>query len=308
MRLVKITARVGLRDKVKATIFSAGIKKVTIHHVTSCLESGEERPVEVIDFESSTPKARLFIDKLLNEDYYDSSAISINVRQPRALLNDQDIHELTTPMVEPATDLYEELWQFSRVTYGLLGRIFISAVLLAYGLINAKLLIVIGGLLFLPVLPMIMAVSYGIAGRQWRLARQGGFAFVCSIAFLFAGGITIAYLSKTPMRSDDSGVPMVAGILISVAVGVAAALASIDDAGRREMIGLAAASQIGIAPVWLGITAILGSSPASSEHEISDRMISFGANLAALIITIMIVQLATGVIGNISKLRDGRAG
>src|SRR3954452_15489785 len=105
MRLVKITAPVDLREKVKETIFSADIRKVTIHHVVSCLENGEERPVEVINIETSTPKARLCIDKILNEDYYDSSAISINVRQPRTLINDEDIHELTTPLVEPATDL-----------------------------------------------------------------------------------------------------------------------------------------------------------------------------------------------------------
>jgi len=307
MRLVKITAPVDLREKIKDTIFSADIRKVTIHHVVSCLENGEERPVEVINIETSTPKARLCIDKILNEDYYDSSAISINVRQPRTLINDEDIHELTTPLVEPSTDLYEELWQFSRVTYGLLGRIFISAVLLAYGLINGKMLMVIGGLLFLPVLPMIMAVSYGIGGRQWRLLRQGAFAFVCSVAILFTGGLLIALFSSGPMHGDEPSPSLATGILVSVAVGIAAALASIDDAGRRELIGLAAASQIGITPVWLGIVAVLGVPPDSPDREIYHRIISLAANLAALVLTILLVQLATGVIGNISRLRAGKA-
>ena len=307
MRLVKITARVGLRDRVKETIFSVGIRKVSIHHVTSHSSTGEENPVEVIDVETSTPKARQLTDKLLSEDYYDSSAISINIRQPRTLINDEDVHELTTPLVEPATDLYDELWQFSRVTYGLLGRIFVSAVLLAYGVINGKMLMVVGGLLFLPVLPMIMAVSYGLGGRQWRLVRQGSFAFACSVAVLFTGGLLIALISSSPMRGDEPSLSLVTGVLISVAVGVAAALAAIDDAGRRELIGLAAASQIGVTPVWLGIVAVWGRPPDSSDHEIYDRIISFGANVAALVVTVMLVQLATGVIGNISKLRAGKA-
>jgi hypothetical protein len=216
MRLVKITAPVGLREKVKETIFSVGIRNVTVHHVTSHSAEGEESAVEVIDVETSTPKARRLTDRLLNEDYYDSSAISINIRQPRTLINDEDVHELTTPLVEPATDLYEELWQFSRVTYGLLGRIFVSAVLLAYGIINGKLLMVVGGLLFLPVLPMIMAVSYGIGGRQWRLVRQGSFAFVCSVAVLFTGGLLIAVMSNSPMRGDEPSLSLMTGVLISV--------------------------------------------------------------------------------------------
>ena len=105
--------------------------------------------------------------------------------------------------------------------------------LLTYGLIQAKLLLVIGGLLFLPVLPMVMAVSYGIACKQWRLAMQGAFAFVCSTAVLFVGGVVIAALSSPPMRSDESGMSLLVGVLISTAVGVAAA-ARLDRRRRPQ--------------------------------------------------------------------------
>jgi hypothetical protein len=88
-----------------------------------------------------------------------------------------------------------------------------------------------------------------------------------------------------------------------VAVGVAAGLASIDDAGRREMIGLAAAGQIGLIPVWLGIVTVLGLPVDAPSGEAVMRALSFLANLAALTITIMIMQLATGVVGNISRMR-----
>jgi hypothetical protein len=46
-------------------------------------------------------------------------------------------------MPEPSVDLMEELWQFSHITYGLIGRVLISAGLLAYGLIEQKLLLMI---------------------------------------------------------------------------------------------------------------------------------------------------------------------
>jgi hypothetical protein len=50
-------------------------------------------------------------------------------------------------------------------------------------------------------------------------------------------------------------------------VGVAAGLATADDVGRREMIGLAATAQVAIVPTWLGLCLILGfpleSSPLS---------------------------------------------
>jgi len=40
---------------------------------------------------------------------------------------------------------------------------------------------------------------------------------------------------------------------MSLALGVAAGLATSDDVGRRELFGLAAATQVAILPVWFGI-------------------------------------------------------
>ncbi len=45
---------------------------------------------------------------------------------------------------------------------------------------------------------------------------------------------------------------------ISAIVGVAAGLASADDAGRRYLIGVAAAVQYAVFPVWFGISLVLG--------------------------------------------------
>jgi hypothetical protein len=303
MRLVKVKVTKGMGTQIKATAFKVGVETVSIYPLLNYSRNGEVEEQEAVDIETSTPKAKAFVDELLAADYYKGDSVTFNIRQPRTIGSNQDIRELTTPLAEPPTDLFQELWQFSRVTYGLLGRVLIAAALIAYGLINAKILLLIGGLLFLPVLPLIMAISYGIVGRQWRLAAEGAFALACTTVVLYAGGAAMGFLSQPPPRSDDTGTSFFVGVLFSVAVGVAAALASIDDAGRREMIGLAAAGQIGLIPVWLGIVTVLGLPVDAPSGEAVMRALSFLANLAALTITIMIMQLATGVVGNISRMR-----
>src|SRR5438874_1826489 len=302
MRLVKISVPAGWGAKVLNTAFSAGVASLSVFQLTEHYANGNTEIRDVLDIQTSTPKAKEFIDKLLAEEYYDAERITFNIRQPRSLVSKMGIRERTAPLVEPATDLFEELWQFNHVTYGLVGRNFIAAGLLAHGLIEGKTLFTIGGLLFLPILPMVMAISYGITGRQWKLMTQGFKAFAVSTLMLFLGGVSVAILSQPPIRFGDLGSPA-SGIAISVAVGIAAALAAVDDAGRRELIGLAAASQIALIPVWLGIIMIFGLPADTHTYEILVRILSFAANLTVLIVTVMAIQYATGVIGQIRHVK-----
>ena len=306
MRLVKVKVPRGMGSRVKETAFDVGVETVSIYPTTNYRRSGKIEAQDVVDIETSTPKSNNFVDRLLAADYYDSNAVTFNIRQPRTIGSSEDIRELTTPLAEPSTDLFQELWQFSRVTFGLIGRVLIAGVLIAYGLINAKVLLLIGGLLFLPVLPMIMAISYGTVGRQWRLVREGAVAFICTTVVLYAGGAAVAAVSQPPPHSDETGTSVLVGVLFSVAVGVAAGLASIDDAGRREMIGLAAAGQIGLIPVWMGVVTVMGLPAGAPRDETITRALSFMANLAALTISIMIMWLATGVVGNIHRMSTRR--
>ena len=77
---------------------------------------------------------------------------------------------------------------------------------------------------------------------------------------------------------------------------MAAALAAMDDAGRREMIGLAAPSQLAVVPVWLGIIVIFGLPADIDAGETLLRALSVPANLVILIVTMAAVQYATGVV------------
>ena len=303
MRLVTINAPAGVGEKIRDTAFSAGVDQVSIQMVRIHKSNGEVRESESVKVETSTPKAKRFVDQLIGEPYYDREVITFNVRQPRAIISADDVRDLTTPLVEPPTDLFEELWQFSRVTYGLLGRVLIAGGLIAYGIIYAKMLLMIGGLLFLPMLPMVMAISYGTVGRQWSLVREGAIALAATTLLLFIGGVFVALLSGGPARSDESGASVIVGIVLSIAVGVAGALASVDDAGRRELIGLATAGQIGIIPVWLGVVTVLGLPVGAESSEPMTRIFSFLGNLFSLIVTILVVQLSMGVVGNIRQIK-----
>ena len=97
MRLVKVSVPEGLGAKIKETAFATGIRRLSITQVTAYFENGDSRPVENVDIETSTPKARQFVNRLLTEDYYDPSTISLNIRQPRSIISDEDVHDLTTP-------------------------------------------------------------------------------------------------------------------------------------------------------------------------------------------------------------------
>ena len=68
----------------------------------------------------------------LRTTFFDLDQFTIAVRQPRSIVSRERFESLARPLVEPSTDLFEELLQFCQVTYGFIGRIFIGAVLLAW--------------------------------------------------------------------------------------------------------------------------------------------------------------------------------
>lgn len=182
MRLVKVSTTPDYSDRIMRTAFECGVKELSIHQTIKYRrENDRAARKDVIDIETSTPTAKRFIEKLLSADYFDPDQISFNTRQPRSFVADVNMCALTYPIWAPSTELCEELWQFSHVTYGLIIRVLVASCLLAYGLIENKLLLIVAGLLFLPVLPMLTAISYGLAVRQWELLKQGSVA-VASVA------------------------------------------------------------------------------------------------------------------------------
>jgi hypothetical protein len=293
MRLIKVSAPAGKGSDVAQVAFSAGIKEVSIQPAQSLSSDGKSESKDAIDIQTSTPKGKRFIDGLISADFYNSDDYSIAIRQPRSIVSSESLNEITKPLVEPSLDIIEELWQFSHITVGFIGRIFIAACFLAYGLIQQQTLIIIAGLLFLPLLPTLLAISFGIWTRNFRLAGQGALAFLTAAVLLFLGGVAVALSTSPPIKYNEFN-PLLVSVLISAAVGVAGVLANTDDVGRRELIGLAATAQIAIIPTWFGISSIFGFSVLDTQNEISTRAIAFGVNLVTIITAALITYILLG--------------
>lgn len=301
MRLVKVTGPEGFGKRIMDTAFDSGIETVTLKSEEKHSSSGSVERRDAVDAETSTPKAKRFVSNVLSAGYYNNEQITITIRQPRSIISKDEIRSLTVPLSEPTLDIAEEFWQFSHVTYGLTGRVLIAAGLLAYGLIGQKILLIIAGLLFLPLLPMVMAIALGIASGGYRLALQGVAALSVSTVLLVAGGAGVAMLSEPPLKYNDFDTFWVS-LVITAVVGIAAGLAVIDDAGRRELIGLAAAAQIGLTPVWLGVCLVFGPPVSAAGSDIQSRILSHAANLMVLVSTTAIVLTATGMTAGVKRM------
>jgi hypothetical protein len=293
MRLIKVNAPQGKGEAVAQIAFSVGIERASIFQIEAH-QAGEKVEIkDSVDIDTSTPKGKRFIDTLLASDLYNQKDFSINIRQPRSIISGESLRELTKPLVEPATDIFEELWQYTHITVGFVGRIFIAACLLAYGLIHQQTLIILAGLLFLPLLPLLLAVGFGAWTKQPKLSVQGAAAFLLAIALLTVGGAVIAAVSSPPLKYDEFN-SLAVGFLISLGVGVAAGLANVDDVGSRQLIGLAATAQIAIIPVWFGICFVFGFPSTTPKDEITNRALGFGLNVLTIIVASLVTYVLLG--------------
>jgi hypothetical protein len=304
MRLVKIIAPKGNAEWIAEIAFQAGIKQVSFHQEVTHQASGQKEAKEVIDLSVSTPEAKGFLDKLTAAPSFDPTNYSISVRQPRSLISSEEAEEVTWPIVEPSFDLYEELWQFSHITYSFIGRVFIAGSLVAYGVIEGKMLILISGLLFIPFLPLLLAIAFGIRVREQRIAIRGALAFLLGVILLFGAGTCVAAMIDRPLSFNESN-PLWVNLCISIGIGIAATLAMGDDVGKREIIGLAASAQLGIIPVWLGV-ALINGYPSMSSPQVKERGLTLVLNVAVIIGASFLSFILLRVRGEgIRRLRTG---
>lgn len=296
MRLVRVKAPEGQAGEVARIAHEAGVPSVTVSQMRNLSSDGSSETKDVIDVDTATPKAKRFVESLMSAPFFDAENYSIAIRQPRSVISKENVRGLTWPIVAPSADIFEELWQFSHVTMSFVGRVLIGAVLLSYGMLEQNLLLMVAGLLFLPLLPTLLAVSIGALSREWRLAGQGLFAFAVATALIVAGGAAAAAVVGPPLRFNTfSG--MLTAAVISSLVGVAAALADVDDVGRREMIGLAATAQVALIPAWFGISLVIGFSQAVDPTPPPQRLLTFAVIVAVIIVASMVTYAVLGLRG-----------
>lgn len=288
MRLISVKTPEGKGAQVAELALGMGIPQVSTYSV---YVHGKNRRADVVQMELSTPEAKAFVEDLVRQPYYNAHDYSITVRGVLSHLSARDLKDFTHPVCMPPSDIAEDLWQFNHITYSLVGRILCAGLLLAYGMLEDNLLLMIGGLLFMPLLPMTMAMALGSWTSYWRLARQGLQALLVSAVVLVIAGATVALLHGGPLQFQKFS-PIHIGVLLSLVVAVASTLGSADDVGRRELIGLAAASQVGILPTWLGIALVLGGQELAKAPE---RLLSLGLNVVTLVLVSAIVYPSLGV-------------
>jgi hypothetical protein len=254
---------------------AAGIRKVSVADV---YVHGPDQRRQVISVETSTPQARAFVEALLGSADIRAADCSITSRELRAIVNGDDLHSLTKPMIEPFPDVIQDLWQLSHLTVSYLARAVAGAILLATGIIDNNPVSIVVAALFLPFLSEVLAVSFGLWSRDKRLVFRGLRAIAVSTALAFAAGAVVAALQGGPILfTAFKG--RLASFAISGAIGITAGLSSADDTGRRYLIGVAAAVQLAIFPVWLGTAMVIG---LPAQEVLWSRLESFLINLGTI--------------------------
>ena len=241
--------------------------------------------------ETSTPRAKEFIDALFSADWFDPKQYSITTRELRAIFSSEPVYEITRPVIEPALDVLEDLWQLNHITPSYIARAAGAALLLGYGMFENSAIAIVVAALFLPFLAQVLAVGFGLWVGDRQLAKQGAAALSVSTIISIAGGAAVAILRSAPPAFSEFQTPLVAFGISSV-IGVAAGLSSADDAGRRYLIGVAAAVQYAIFPVWFGTCVVLGF-PESSV--VVQRIATFPVNIFTIAGTAAFVYAMAGM-------------
>jgi hypothetical protein len=252
----------------------AGIKRVAVSDVRF---HGEDETRQVVSVETSTPRARAFVDALLGSPLLRGVDYALTSRELRAVVNGEDILDLTRPMSEPFPDVIQDLWQLSHLTVSYVARAAAGAILLATGILDDNPVAIVVAALFLPFLSEVLSVGFGLWSRDWRLLFRGLRAVAVSAALAFAAGAIVAAIQGGPIQFTAFKGPL-ASFAISAVIGVTAGLSNADDTGRRYLIGVAAAVQLAIFPVWLGAATVLG----MQDGVVWTRLESFLINLLTL--------------------------
>ena len=254
---------------------AAGISRVTVAQVFVHGPNEEQRLLSVV---TSTPKARAFVEAFLSSPLLSHPGCTLSSREVRAIVDDEPLASLTLPMSEPFTDVIQDLWQLGHVTISYVARAAAGAILLATGIIEDNPIAIVVAALFLPFLAQVLAFGFGMWNRDRRLIVQGLRAIVVSTVIAVAAGAMVAWVEGGPIRFAGFKGPL-SSFVISAVIGITAGLSNADDTGRRYLIGVAAAVQLAIFPVWLGAASVIG---MPAHDVLYSRLLSFVINLTSI--------------------------
>jgi hypothetical protein len=269
MKLHKIQTPAGKGQQVAEMAFELGIRTVGISQTSLHEKNVTPRTADVIDIQTNTPKVKALIEKLMTAPFYDPASYNFTVRHPESIYASETPDEETKPIIRATSDVYQELWQFCQVTISLLGRVFLSAFLIAYGMREDFMPLIIAGLLFLPYHHHMLGIGLSAVLGESKFFKQALGSFAATTLFIVLGGVVLGLLTEPGIKWDDfTESSWLFSFLISMAVGIAAGFAAIDDAGRRELIGLAATAHISVYPIWFGLKFVYGFDPSDKPWHL----------------------------------------
>jgi len=285
MHEIRATVTPDLVPELMRLARASAIERVTVADV---YVHGPDARRQVVSVETSTPRARTFVAALLESEALSEADYSLTSREVRAIVDGSDLADLTKPMSEPFPDVIQDLWQLSHITASYVARAAAGAVLLATGILDNNAVAIVVAALFLPFLAEALAMGFGLWSRDGRLIAWGLRAIVVSMALAYAAGAVVAAVQGEPIRFTDFRGPL-SSFAISAVIGIAAGLSVADDTGRRYLIGVAAAVQLAVFPVWFGAATVIG---LPGRAVILMRLSSFAINLATISLTAVLAYSA----------------
>ena len=281
MRIIQVRAPEGFGEQIAALAFQAGASEVSFQNSKRLKADKSFLSEEVTSIETSTPKAKKLVEALMEAPFYDPKSFNFSVQHPESLWGNELPAKETKPLIQPSSDVYEDLWQYTNVTGGLLIRIFLSSLLLSYGMVEGYMPLIIAGLLFLPYHHNMLAVGFAGCIREWRLLGQGFLSFLLSTLMIMAAGAAVALYLEPGIKFTEFSTPPITSFLIAATIGLAAGIAAVDDAGRHELIGLAATAHVSVYPAWFGLKFIFGFSHGDHPWE---KLWVFGMDVATIMV------------------------
>src|SRR5205085_12657982 len=141
MHEVRISVPDGKSERVVGLALHVGITEAAVYEV---YVHGPDVRKQIISVETSTPRAKEFVDAIFSADWFDPKQYSITTRELRSIFSSERVFEITRPMIEPALDVLEDLWQLNHLTPSYVARAAGAALLLAYGMFqNSAIAIVV---------------------------------------------------------------------------------------------------------------------------------------------------------------------
>ena len=286
MQEVTVGTPKGQGEKVAKLALAQGISEAAVMAVR-VYRQGKDEEREEVRVEVSAPESTRFIEALMAESYFDLREYSIVSDEVVAIVAEEPPEQVARPIKLHAAIILQDLWIQNHITVAYIARAAVSSLLLAYGLIEGDMTVIVVSLLFAPFLNHVLAMAFGGWAGDRRLVRQGVVVLgLTTLIAIVAGAVTAAVMGG-PIAHDDFGT-LYSNFAISFLVSIIAGLDTADEAGRREFVAVAGAAQFTAFPVWLGLALVLG---FPDQQTTLYRLITPIVNT----ITILVVSLAVYV-------------